>query len=238
MDTSADSTALSDDSHPTQADISGVDSPTPTSDAASAAAGSDPDTSTDTSRNQTLAGSNTPIGTVEVLGRDRSGTIIARPIWDASTALPPCRNLRTRDRQGTISASTSRGAKCTLIPNCGECFFSDHLTCRQLDPQSVPQPRPTKSWSPMAVFTTSTRTTWTTGVSIFYREHHNGDVEYAGGLWVLPHGHRWPQCPCCVMQGSNGNGSSWIFVLQLLVSCTVYALSLRCSVVFVRRYQI
>jgi hypothetical protein len=37
MDTSADSTALSDDSNPTQADISGVDSPTPTSDAASAA---------------------------------------------------------------------------------------------------------------------------------------------------------------------------------------------------------
>ena len=110
MDTSADSAALSDDSNATQADISGVDSPTPTSDAASAAAGSDPDTSTDTSRNQTPAGSNTPVGTVEVPGRDRSGTIIARPIWDASTALPPRRNLRARDRQGTISASTSRGA--------------------------------------------------------------------------------------------------------------------------------
>jgi len=108
MDTSADSAALSDDSNATQADISGVDSPTPTSDAASAAAGSDPDTSTsaDTSRNQTPAGSNTPTGTIEVPGRDRSGTIIARPIWDATTR----RNLRTRDRQGTISASTSRGA--------------------------------------------------------------------------------------------------------------------------------
>jgi hypothetical protein len=44
-DTSADSAALSDDSNATQADISGVGSPTPTSDAASAAAGSDPDTS-------------------------------------------------------------------------------------------------------------------------------------------------------------------------------------------------
>lgn len=108
MDTSADSAALSDDSNATQADISGVDSPTPTSDTASAAAGSDPDTSTsaDTSRNQTPAGSNTPTGTIEVPGRDRSGTIIARPIWDATTR----RNLRTRDRQGTISASTSRGA--------------------------------------------------------------------------------------------------------------------------------
>lgn len=110
MDTSADSAALSDDSNATQADISGVDSPTPPSDAASAAAGSDADTSTstDTSRNQTPAGSNTPTATVEVPGRDRSGTIIARPIWDTTT-LPPRRNIRTRDRQGTVSVSTSRG---------------------------------------------------------------------------------------------------------------------------------
>ena len=110
MDTSADSATLSDDSSATQADISGVDSPTPASDAASAAAGSDPDTSTstETSRHQTPAGSNTPTGTVEVPGRNRSGTIIARPIWDP-TALAPRRTHRTRDRQGTISASTSRG---------------------------------------------------------------------------------------------------------------------------------
>ena len=45
MDTSADLAALSDDSNATQADILGVGSPTPMSDAASAAAGSDPDTS-------------------------------------------------------------------------------------------------------------------------------------------------------------------------------------------------
>ena len=112
MDTSADSATLSDDSSATQADISGVDSPTPASDTASAAAGSDPDistdTSTDTSRHQTPAGSNTPTGTVEVPGRNRSGTIIARPIWDP-TALAPRRTHRARDRQGTISASTSRG---------------------------------------------------------------------------------------------------------------------------------
>jgi hypothetical protein len=112
MDTSADSAALSDDSNATQADISGVDSPTPTSDTASATAGSDQETSTstDTSRNQTPAGSNTPTGTVEVPGRDRSGTIIARPIWDTTAALATRRNPRTRDRQGSISASTSRGA--------------------------------------------------------------------------------------------------------------------------------
>ena len=109
MDTSADSATLSDDSSATQADISGVDSPTPASDTASAAAGSDPDTSTDTSRHQTPAGSNTPTGTVEVPGRNRSGTIIARPIWDPAALLAPRRTLRARDRQGTLSASTSRG---------------------------------------------------------------------------------------------------------------------------------
>jgi hypothetical protein len=108
MDTSADSATLSDDSSATQADISGVDSPNPASDTAEAAAGSDPDTSTDTSRHQTPAGSNTPTGTVEVPGRNRSGTIIARPIWDPAALLAPRRTLRARDRQGTISASTSR----------------------------------------------------------------------------------------------------------------------------------
>ena len=42
----------------------------------------DADTSTETSSNATPAGSNTPTGTVMVPGRDRSGTIIARPVWD------------------------------------------------------------------------------------------------------------------------------------------------------------
>ncbi|KAH9012498.1 hypothetical protein EDB85DRAFT_2222926 [Lactarius pseudohatsudake] len=70
MDTSVDSATLSDDSSAMQADISGVDSPTPAPDAALAATGSDPDTSTDTSRHQTPAGSNTPTGTVEVPGRN------------------------------------------------------------------------------------------------------------------------------------------------------------------------
>ncbi|KAH9023169.1 hypothetical protein EDB85DRAFT_1894926 [Lactarius pseudohatsudake] len=50
--------------------------------------GSYPDTSTDTSRHQMPAGSNTPTGTVEVPGRNRSGTIIARPIWDPTVLAP------------------------------------------------------------------------------------------------------------------------------------------------------
>jgi hypothetical protein len=64
MDTSVDSAALSDDSNATQADISGIDSRTPTSNAAFAAVDSD----ADTSRNQTPMGSNTPTVTVEIPG--------------------------------------------------------------------------------------------------------------------------------------------------------------------------
>ena len=48
------------------------------------------------------AGSNTPTRVVEVPGRERSRTIVARLIWDTTTALPPRRNLCTRDRQGAV----------------------------------------------------------------------------------------------------------------------------------------
>ncbi|KAH9953574.1 hypothetical protein BC827DRAFT_1387161 [Russula dissimulans] len=63
-----------DDSNATQADISGVDYPTPTSDAVSAAAGSDADTSTptDTSKNHTPAGLNACTWAVEVPGREHN----------------------------------------------------------------------------------------------------------------------------------------------------------------------
>lgn len=42
----------------------------------------DGDTSAETSSNATPLGSNTPTGTVVVPARDRSGTVIARPVWD------------------------------------------------------------------------------------------------------------------------------------------------------------
>ncbi|KAI0327083.1 hypothetical protein GY45DRAFT_1328114 [Cubamyces sp. BRFM 1775] len=42
----------------------------------------DTDTSAETSTNATPNGGNTPTGTVVVPARDRSGTIIARPVWD------------------------------------------------------------------------------------------------------------------------------------------------------------
>jgi hypothetical protein len=74
MDTPADS----DNSNATQADIPGIDSPTPTSDAVLAVAGSDADTSTstDTLRNQMPAGSDTPTGAIEVPRRERSDLLI------------------------------------------------------------------------------------------------------------------------------------------------------------------
>ncbi|KAI0350438.1 hypothetical protein OH77DRAFT_1431059 [Trametes cingulata] len=45
----------------------------------------DTDTSAETSTNATPNGGNTPTGTVVVPARDRSGTIIARPVWDQPT---------------------------------------------------------------------------------------------------------------------------------------------------------
>ena len=48
----------------------------------SASRAQDTDTSAETSTNVTPNGSNTPTGSVVVPGRDRSGTIIARPVWD------------------------------------------------------------------------------------------------------------------------------------------------------------
>ena len=48
----------------------------------SASRAQDTDTSAETSTNATPNGSNTPTGSVVVPGRDRSGTILARPVWD------------------------------------------------------------------------------------------------------------------------------------------------------------
>lgn len=62
------------------------------------------DTSTETSTNSTPIGSNTPTGAVEIPGRERSGTIIARPVWDPSRR--PTVHTRHRERE-IPSASTS-----------------------------------------------------------------------------------------------------------------------------------
>lgn len=49
---------------------------------ATSANDTDADTSTDTSTNDTPVRSGTPTGTVLVPGRERSGTVVARPVWD------------------------------------------------------------------------------------------------------------------------------------------------------------
>ncbi|KAK0493081.1 hypothetical protein EDD18DRAFT_1180616 [Armillaria luteobubalina] len=65
----------------------------------------DADTSTEVSTTVTPLGSNTPTGSVVVPGRDRSGTIIARPVWDPA---PPARPLNTA---GTARPLPAPGAR-------------------------------------------------------------------------------------------------------------------------------
>ncbi|KAI0077782.1 hypothetical protein K474DRAFT_1620463 [Panus rudis PR-1116 ss-1] len=77
----------------TQVDES-MDAETPVAEA-SRPSSRDTDTSTETSSNVTPAGSNTPTGTVMIPNRDRSGTIIARPVWDPQvTAASPSHHRR------------------------------------------------------------------------------------------------------------------------------------------------
>ncbi|KAI0737115.1 hypothetical protein C8Q80DRAFT_1214800 [Daedaleopsis nitida] len=77
----------------------------------SASRAQDTDTSADTSTNATPNRSNTPTGTVVVPGRDRSGTIIARPVWDqpANTTRRPHRS-RLNVPAASAGPSTSTSA--------------------------------------------------------------------------------------------------------------------------------
>lgn len=71
----------------------------------------DTDTSTEPSSNATPARSNTPTGTVMVPGRDRSGTIIARPIWDQTPSNSTAGHSRRTPRNTRIAMPpTSEGA--------------------------------------------------------------------------------------------------------------------------------
>lgn len=74
----------------------------------------DGDTSAETSSNATPLGSNTPTGAVVVPSRDRSGTVIARPVWDQ----PPVPTASTSHHRRThrnvptrlsVPPSTSEG---------------------------------------------------------------------------------------------------------------------------------
>lgn len=67
----------------------------------------DADTSTDTSTNATPIRSGTPTGAVLVPGRERSGTVVGRPIWDQPTAAPRHRAHRAR-QQFPVSPDTSQ----------------------------------------------------------------------------------------------------------------------------------
>lgn len=91
-------------------------SDTPSS--ATSANDTDADTSTDTSTNATPVRSGTPTGTVLVPGRERSGTVVARPVWDdpnPNAAGPRHRTHHHRAR-GAFQASPS-GSTDTSQPN-------------------------------------------------------------------------------------------------------------------------
>jgi hypothetical protein len=60
------------------------------------------DTSNDTSPTSTPHGGNTPTGSVVVPGRDRSGTVVARPVWDTTLAN---RNDSHARRRSTLPAA-------------------------------------------------------------------------------------------------------------------------------------
>ncbi|OSC97825.1 hypothetical protein PYCCODRAFT_1454691 [Trametes coccinea BRFM310] len=87
---------------------SSVDEPMQTEQATPGASrAQDTDTSADTSTNATPNGGNTPTGTVVVPARDRSGTIIARPVWDQPAANNTRRTHRSRLNVPAASAGPS-----------------------------------------------------------------------------------------------------------------------------------
>ncbi|KAI0090191.1 hypothetical protein BDY19DRAFT_984557 [Irpex rosettiformis] len=69
------------------------------------------DTSTEPSSHTTPLGTNTPTGTVTVPSRDRSGTIIARPVWDQTPTIARGRTLRQPSR--SVAPSASEGPSAT-----------------------------------------------------------------------------------------------------------------------------
>jgi hypothetical protein len=75
-----------------------------TQDPPSSAASADSTTSAETSFGSTPVRSITPVGTVTVSARERSGTIIARPRWDPTLAPP----TRRAEASGSTSTDNSR----------------------------------------------------------------------------------------------------------------------------------
>lgn len=76
------------------------------------ASGSDTDLSTTNSRTITPLGSSTPTGTVLVPSRDRSGTIIARTVWDAPAAQA---HTHTHTRNTNQTMTTTAGPSRTTV---------------------------------------------------------------------------------------------------------------------------
>ncbi|KAF8885468.1 hypothetical protein BD779DRAFT_1471594 [Infundibulicybe gibba] len=75
----------------------------------------DVDTSTENSATVTPLGSSTPTGSVIVPGRDRSGTIIARPVWDAPA--PNTNQASTTTRQPSHQVQDSDNDRASPTPS-------------------------------------------------------------------------------------------------------------------------
>jgi hypothetical protein len=104
----------------------------------SSAVSLDPDTSTDTSFIGTPARSSTPSGIVTVSTRERSGTVIARPTWEQSLALP-----RRRDGAASGSASTDNSRPDTETEDDGDVDMDRDQTdtSPERTVQNTPHPR-------------------------------------------------------------------------------------------------
>lgn len=104
---------------------------------------SNSDTDIDTSTEATPIGSNTPTGSVLVTSRDRSGTIIARPVWDE----PPATVARHRTLRPRASPSTDTSRPDTETEDDGdgdgdvEMDSTDRNELNELSPSPDRRPR-------------------------------------------------------------------------------------------------
>ncbi|KAG8853996.1 hypothetical protein FRB96_007859 [Tulasnella sp. 330] len=60
--------------------------------------------SADTSANATPTGGNTPTGSVTIEARERSGTVVARPVWDVAQQTQPSPSRRTHRHSNTMGS--------------------------------------------------------------------------------------------------------------------------------------
>ncbi|KAG8962269.1 hypothetical protein FRC03_004467, partial [Tulasnella sp. 419] len=71
--------------------------------------------SEDTSANVTPAGGNTPTGSITVSSRERSGTVVARPMWDSDQSQAPRQSRRNSTSRPSTSTSRNHDTDDDII---------------------------------------------------------------------------------------------------------------------------